>query len=182
MDTSRHLASTVTETKNCEEAGRNNNQLVVKSSKTRRSFIGWRFGVGSSSAIVLVVLILNTSFTLWTYAQRGFSDGRGVLCEGDCANVRKLNITTHLIINILSTAILSGSNYYYCMQCCSAPTRSEVDRAHAQGHWLDIGVPSIKNLGRAAYKRTFIWWCLGISSFPLHLLYDPMSPLSRSTD
>jgi hypothetical protein len=73
-----------------------------------------------------------------------------------------------LLINALSTILLSASNY--TMQCLSAPTRSEVDDAHSTGKWLDIGVPSVRNLGRIARKRVILWWLLGASSLPLHLL------------
>lgn len=36
----------------------------------------------------------------------------------------------HIIINILSTALLAASNYV--MQCLSAPTRPDVNEAHTQ--------------------------------------------------
>lgn len=58
------------------------------------------------------------------------------------------------------------------MQCLSAPTRSEVDKAHSQGIWLDIGVPSVRNLRRLSTPRIVLWWLLAISSIPLHLLYN----------
>ena len=28
----------------------------------------------------------------------------------------------------------------------SFPTRKEIDRAHAKGDWLDIGIPSVRNI------------------------------------
>lgn len=58
------------------------------------------------------------------------------------------------------------------MQCLSSPTRSEIDKAHGQGIWLDIGVPSIRNLRRLSTTRIVLWWLLAISSIPLHLLYN----------
>lgn len=70
--------------------------------------------------------------------------------------------------NALGTLLLSGSNY--CMQVLCAPTRRELDQAHAQGRWLDIGVPSFRNLWRISPKRVVVWWVLGLSSIPLHLL------------
>ncbi|OJJ82358.1 uncharacterized protein ASPGLDRAFT_531052 [Aspergillus glaucus CBS 516.65] len=50
----------------------------------------------------------------------------------------------HLVINILSTLMLAGSNF--TMQCLCAPTRKDLDRAHQSNRWLDIGAPSIRNL------------------------------------
>lgn len=58
------------------------------------------------------------------------------------------------------------------MQCLSSPTRSEIDKAHGQGIWLDIGVPSVRNLRRLSTSRIVLWWVLAISSVPLHLLYN----------
>ena len=58
------------------------------------------------------------------------------------------------------------------MQCLSSPTRNEIDKAHSQGIWLDIGVPSFRNLRRLSTIRTVLWWLLAISSVPLHLLYN----------
>jgi hypothetical protein len=88
--------------------------------------------------------------------------------EGDCKDVKYLNTGLHVIINIFSTILLSGSNY--CMQCLSAPTREDVDQAHAKGKWLVIGVPSFRNLMRISGKRFLLWSLLIISSLPLHLL------------
>lgn len=76
----------------------------------------------------------------------------------------------HLIINILSTLLLGASNY--SMQCLSSPTRSEIDKAHRQKLWLDIGVPSVRNLRRISASRIALWWLLAASSIPLHLLYN----------
>ncbi|KAJ5154792.1 uncharacterized protein N7500_010231 [Penicillium coprophilum] len=36
----------------------------------------------------------------------------------------------------------------FFQQCLAAPTRQAIDRAHRQGSWLDIGVPSVRNLFR----------------------------------
>jgi glutaredoxin-related protein len=68
----------------------------------------------------------------------------------------------------LSTILLGASNY--CMQCMSAPTRAEAEQAHAKFRWVDIGTPSIRNLGKIRGLRVVLWLLLGISSLPLHLL------------
>ena len=58
------------------------------------------------------------------------------------------------------------------MQCLSSPTREEVDKAHNLGQWLDIGIPSIRNLRRISRRRLVLWWLLAGSSIPLHLMYN----------
>lgn len=52
-----------------------------------------------------------------------------------------------VIITVLGTLQLGASNY--SMQCLSSPTRQEIDKAHSQGIWLDIGVPSLREMGMA---------------------------------
>ncbi|KAL1638769.1 hypothetical protein SLS58_008583 [Diplodia intermedia] len=92
------------------------------------------------------------------------------LLIGDCKEVKRLGVWIHLAINVLSSLVLGGSNY--CLQCLSAPTREEVDKAHAEGSWLHIGVPNIRNLRRSRKSKACIWAVLGLSSIPFHLLYN----------
>ncbi|KAI9789333.1 MAG: hypothetical protein M1816_006222 [Peltula sp. TS41687] len=58
------------------------------------------------------------------------------------------------------------------MQCLTAPTREEVDTAHRRGKWLDIGIPSVKNLWRISPAKVILWALLGLSSIPLHLIWN----------
>src|SRR5262245_57077854 len=128
----------------------------------------WKSGVKFCTAATFIVFATNLSVTIWAATHYKTKDGRQVLYEGDCSAVAKLSTITHVIINTLSTVILSSSNY--CMQCLSAPTRQEVDRAHDNGWWLDIGVLSPRNLGGIEKRRLILWCILGMSSMPIHLL------------
>ncbi|KAG0646007.1 hypothetical protein D0Z07_7768 [Hyphodiscus hymeniophilus] len=58
------------------------------------------------------------------------------------------------------------------MQVISSPTRKEVDVAHQKGRWLDIGVPSTRNLREISWLRIAMWSVLALSSIPLHLMYN----------
>lgn len=60
----------------------------------------------------------------------GYTDGIGTLDDGDAQPMKKIGLTYHVVINILSTALLTSSNY--CMQILSAPSREELDLAHAR--------------------------------------------------
>lgn len=139
-----------------------------KPSRRPPHFSGWRFGALNCAISVFIVLLINVILTSWLAASKGFEDGQGIIYKGDCGVVRRMNIGIHLLINLLSTVLLSGSNY--CMQCLSAPTRAEIDRAHSRGGWLDVGVHSLKNIFRINRKRAILWCLLGFSSLPLHLL------------
>jgi hypothetical protein len=127
---------------------------------------GWRFGVLHFAIWALIVFTVNLAITVWGLATHAQS--HGILKEGECGRIKSLNSRLHVLINILGTILLSGSNY--CMQCLSAPTRGEVDKAHSVRKWLDIGVPSVRNLRHINRRRAVLWFFLGVSSVPLHLL------------
>jgi hypothetical protein len=58
------------------------------------------------------------------------------------------------------------------MQVLNAPTRSECDKAHARGDWIDIGVTSLRNIAKVTWPRRVLWLLLGLSSVPIHLFYN----------
>lgn len=129
----------------------------------------WRTGTKCWLAAAILAFLLNlfTSIGLAsTYSIDG--DGIGVMMEGECSRVKSASLWVHVAINILSTALLSGSNY--CMQVLSSPTREEVDKAHREGKWLDIGVHSFRNLFSIGSRRVWLWLVLALSSAPLHLM------------
>lgn len=84
--------------------------------------------------------------------------------------MNRWSVGLHIVINILSSALLSASNF--TMQVLNAPTRSECDKAHAQGHWLDIGITSLHNITKIKWPRSVLWLLLGVSSVPIHLFYN----------
>jgi len=139
----------------------NNHQIPA------RYWSGWRFGAINCAISASIVFLINFIVTIWGSVHNK-SKGN-VLFDGDCEQARKLNTGLHFLINVLSTILLSSSNY--CMQILSAPTRKEIDAAHAKGQWMDIGVPSIHNLRKINVRRAILWLLLGFSSLPLHLLY-----------
>ncbi|KAF2867447.1 hypothetical protein BDV95DRAFT_446910, partial [Massariosphaeria phaeospora] len=117
-----------------------------------------------------LVFFINLNLTIWSYRRMHSKDG--VIFEGECHEVSRVNSALHLVINLLGTLLLASSNY--CMQCLSAPTRRDIDRSHSKKRWLDIGVPSIRNLGYINKGRVVIWALLALSSLPLHLFYNSM--------
>lgn len=131
---------------------------------------GWRRSTLLFSGLAFLTFAANLAFALWAMTSREVTNGMGVVAEKDCAEIKRLNMAMHVVINALSTVLLAGSNY--CMQCLSAPTRSEVDSAHKQRRWMDIGVSSLRNIakGDIARRRTWLWLLLALSSLPLHLL------------
>ena len=132
---------------------------------------GWRMGITLCVATAITVFMINLILTIWALSRYGLEKGGiGTIQEGSCETSRRLSLWLHLAINVLSTLLLGASNY--TMQCLASPTREEVDRAHHQNRWLDIGVPSVRNLTQISPNRKVLWWLLLISGVPLHLLYN----------
>lgn len=144
-------------------------KVTMNFSRFSRHFHGWRAGALISSLLAGVSLLINIGVAAWL-GPRSADSGLGVVSifTGECGTVQTMDILVHLVVNILSTLLLGGSNY--CMQCLSAPTRIDVDKAHANGRWLDIGVPSVRNLGAVPWYKTCLWVVLGLTSVPLHLM------------
>lgn len=128
-----------------------------------------RTALAAHQSISVLVLILNLTFTIAAWRELGTTvNGFRTIYEGNCDNARRLNSILHLVINALSTLLLGSSNF--CMQLLIAPTRKEVDHAHTQGTWMDIGIPSIRNFWRVKLQRQVGWLLLALSSGTLHLL------------
>ncbi|KAF6802962.1 hypothetical protein CSOJ01_11236 [Colletotrichum sojae] len=142
----------------------------------------WRRAALGFALAAVFTFAVNLGFVLWaTTTKRGtIRNGVGTVAEQSCSSIKTLNTLVHLVINILSTILLAGSNY--CMQCLIAPTRSEIDSAHKSKKWLDVGVPSIRNFSGIADKRRLLWILLSVSSLPLHLLYNSVVFSSTSAN
>jgi hypothetical protein len=140
--------------------------------RSQRFLSGWRVGVLVSFAGAVSVSIFNLVITIWVWKNPDYKvqGGIGMLLQSSCTRVRKLNVWIHLLVNALSTLLLCASNF--CMQVLSASNRTELDHAHAHRRWLHIGVPSPHNLLRVGRDRLLLWLLFGISSLPLHLLYN----------
>lgn len=115
--------------------------------------------------------ILNTSIFTFLAIRDGIERNLNDLYSPTCHDMETVDTVIHLLINILSSIVLSTSNF--CAQILSAPTRTEVTEAHKNGDWLDLGAPSFRNLlgRRIAFKRKVLWAGLALSSVPLHLLF-----------
>jgi hypothetical protein len=116
----------------------------------------------------LLVLILNVVVTSLFYSNYEPVSDIGILFQGSCTTSHRLSLAIHVLINVSSTLLLSASNM--CMQLLVAPSRADVDKAHAQYKWLDIGVPSIRNLLHIGRFRLTIWALFGLASLPLHFV------------
>jgi hypothetical protein len=67
--------------------------------------------------------------------------------------------------------VLSGASNYI-MQCLAAPTRKSIDKAHAAGHFVNIGLLSLQNLLFLPSWKGRLWYAVGFSTIPTHLLLN----------
>ena len=146
---------------------------------------GWRkagilntVSIWTLSIILFALLVASVS-----HAEAGnFSSFQTTLIfNGDCHTASVTNAVLHLFINALATLILASSNFF--MQVLSAPTRTNVDKAHARARYLDIGVQSVKNVCHVGFWKLAMWVLLALSSVPLHLFFNScVSESVASTD
>ncbi|KAB8207648.1 hypothetical protein BDV34DRAFT_223209 [Aspergillus parasiticus] len=151
-------------------SGKGYNRLPVKAQDPTH-FHGWRFGALTSCILVGICLGLNVAATIYvrvTYPPS--SDNLGLIQESDCDHIHSVDSRLHYALNVVATVLVSASNYN--MQCLTSPTRAEVDQAHAQRKWLDIGVHSIRNLPFIGRAKLALWLALLVSTLPLHLLWN----------
>ncbi|KAF4993614.1 hypothetical protein FGRMN_6332 [Fusarium graminum] len=163
-----------------DELGKPIVEDTAESSKTA----DWKVSLIGGACACIAVFVVNLVVTIWsTFSLQGIQDGtstsRRIIYEGSCSKTRELSVAIHLIINAFGSILLAASNYG--MQCLSAPTRADVDKAHARQRWVDIGIPSFRNLRKVSGKRVVLWWLLVFSSLPLHLLFNSVVFSSLTT-
>ena len=141
-----------------------------KATAALRKTDGYHFGVRLCAILSAAVFLINVLSTIWASGYYGIHGGFGTIQSGDCKKTAALATRIHLAINVFSTFLLGASNY--TMQCLSSPTRKEIEKAHRQKVWLDIGISSLRNLRSISWSRLFLWWIVALTSLPLHLLYN----------
>lgn len=81
-------------------------------------------GFGISILAFTVNLIL---LAVAAIKKPGYKAGIGILHHGTTDEISKLTTAYHVLINILSTGLLTSSSY--CMQLLWAPRREDIDAA-----------------------------------------------------
>ncbi|KAI0183494.1 hypothetical protein EV127DRAFT_352591 [Xylaria flabelliformis] len=122
--------------------------------------------------VALIAIIFATNLFILTYVRSKYpsKDGVGLLFAGDCDTVKNSNRWLHLLINVLSTGMLSASTF--CIQLQASPTRADIDKMHKRNKWLDIGAPSLRNLRYIGRWRLASCIVLALSSLPIHLIFN----------
>jgi hypothetical protein len=134
----------------------------------QRHFGGIKRTLRAFTFVAVIVLIVNVIWLVYAKTKYGIVDGYGTIRKGECSEVKQLNTWLHLVINILSTLLLTGSNAF--MSAFSCPSRAELDREHARGRTLHVGILSFGNLRGIAKRKSLVVILLALTSIPFHLL------------
>jgi hypothetical protein len=130
---------------------------------------GWRktgaifFVLIWTLTLTLLILFLVSFFAVGSFTET-------TLYLGSCTQSSRNVLILHLFINIVSTAVLTSSNFF--LQLLAAPTRDDIDKAHRRARWLDVGIPSLRNLRFVSWLKLTLWLLIAITSLPLHLLFN----------
>ena len=107
--------------------------LLAQSSKDSPAEAGARAAKGPGwwtakcvAALLAIVVVINASFLIWAISTSGARSEFGTLQKGSCQETARLGTWLHLAINILGTAMLSGSNYCTWHASASASERDPV--------------------------------------------------------
>lgn len=123
------------------------------------------YGAGAILALNVILTVIATALGLSKY---GGSFQAINVYEGSCPMASHWATGLHALINVLGTLLLAASNYV--MQCLGAPSRADVDKAHRERMWLDIGTFSVRNLSVLNNKQRILWGLLLVTSTPIHMV------------
>ncbi|KAK3325813.1 hypothetical protein B0H66DRAFT_139429 [Apodospora peruviana] len=144
----------------------------------KRFTVGWRAGVGLN--LILSFMLLLTGFVCLVVAFVNGSSlgGNSVFYSGSCTMAFGISWGLHALVNLFAVAIIAGANYSF--QVLSSPTRTEVAAAHQNKRWLDIGIPSIRNLVHIEKTRTFLAVVLLVTAVATQIIYNAVISTSQS--
>ncbi|GJN80069.1 hypothetical protein PLIIFM63780_003593 [Purpureocillium lilacinum] len=132
----------------------------------------WKRTAAINTVGVVILWAFLLSILIYGCVRTGRLESAFSLYEGPCSRSKTYNLLLHLFLNIISTLVLSSSSFF--MQILSAPTRSELDTAHARSSWVHIGVPSLRNFLYQRPLKLACWLLLACSSIPLHLFFNSL--------
>lgn len=132
---------------------------------------GWRRSAAVNTILLALLFAALVTSTFFVGEQTQSFMGNYFFYMGDCDRTKIYSLVTHLALNVVATLVFSAANFG--MQILNAPTRDEVDAAHARSRSVEVGVPSLSNLFFVLSKfKVFAWLLLMVVSLPLHMLFN----------
>ncbi|ROV89686.1 hypothetical protein VSDG_08074 [Cytospora chrysosperma] len=136
----------------------------------RRLTSGWRFGVLVNMFLILVILITGFICVVLSGIKIAVLVGEMEVFSGSCQEATNINWGLHALINVFTMILILGANYVF--QVLSSPTRSEVSGAHNGKHWVEIGVPSIRNFRHIGKGRVLLALVLLAVAVVTQIIYN----------
>jgi hypothetical protein len=133
----------------CERILRQNEKAGNR--RVRLWMTGWRGGIAINTLITFLILVVAIVCLVLAITRSRVLGGESAIYTGSCAATERLNSGLCVIINIFVVILLAIANYVF--QILSSPTRTEVAGAHDKRTWLDIGIPSVRNLRHITTSR-----------------------------
>jgi hypothetical protein len=147
---------------------------------SRRYFSGWRGGVVFNTLLSTLILIVESVILIIALTTTRILEGETVIFSGDCTRANNIHTGLRAVINLLAVVLLAGANYVF--QVLLSPTRAEVDAAHEQKRWLNIGVPSFRNLARISTFRAALGVAILLVAVAIQVICNAVLITSRNAE
>lgn len=136
-----------------------------KVSVVKKLTTGWRWGVVLNVLLSFIILLVAVVCLILAVTNRKFKKKETIIATGKCSKISSIDQGIHAALNILGFFFIAGASYV--SQILVSPTRNEASFAHSEMSYLDIGIPSLRNLrgisvGRAVLSSVIVF--LAISS------------------
>ncbi|KAK0616066.1 hypothetical protein B0T17DRAFT_496885 [Bombardia bombarda] len=143
----------------------------------RQLLVGWRAGVALNLLLAFVIALTGFVCFILVLAKTQLAR-QSVLFSGSCGVATGLDWGLHAVANVFGVVLIAGANYVF--QVLSSPTRKEVAAAHQKKTWLDIGVPSVRNLAHIEKIRTLLAIVILVSAVVVQVLYNAVIFISTN--
>ena len=129
----------------------------------------WKATVLCGLGVTLFALIINVVVLVWASKKPSDSiTSNPMLYQGSCSRTQTMSTWLNIGINIISTLLLACSNH--TIQYISAPTRDIINKVHAEGRWLDIGISSFSNWKAMGRWSKLVCIVIAVTTLPFNLL------------
>ncbi|KAI2623775.1 hypothetical protein GGS21DRAFT_541348 [Xylaria nigripes] len=147
--------------------------------RLRRYLTGWRGGVAYNILLAFLILVVDIVYLVMGATRtKGFS-AQLAIYSGNCSTATRIKIGTSAAINVFGIVLLAGANYIF--QVLISPTRDEISKAHDRKRWLDIGVPSLRNVAFISRPRAILGVIVLIIAIAMHVIYNAITVFTPST-
>ncbi|KAM0424611.1 hypothetical protein ACHAPT_010137 [Fusarium lateritium] len=136
----------------------------------RSLMAGWRGGVAANVLLALLILVAAIICLALAAAKGHISTNVSSLMEGNSTQVEGIGRGILAVVNVFAIILVAGANYVF--QILSSPTRAEVDSAHENRKWLDIGIPSLRNLSLISPTRATLSSVILVLAVSSQVIYN----------